>query len=256
VSISETLTDNVNYAHSPRIADAYTNILPGLSFSADTPRFQGVATRNLNAYIYARESSLDQVVGSFCGSDFGTIWPDGLFVDLRSAITQSTTSPTFGFQNLSQLPTNQQTQVYTGDISPYLRKSFDGLVDTELRYRLDATRYGGATTAVPPTLSFGILNEGTLTVATGRDFERALSRVTVDGSNFNSIFLDRNTQFNAYDDLEYRITPQIAASGEPGIRLFRFPASPEATFAGATWLAGGRIGSYGPEPAYLAPEYG
>ena len=26
--------------------------------------------------------------------------------------------------------------------------------------------------------------------------------------------------------------------------------------AGATWLAGGRIGNYGPEPAYLSLEYG
>jgi hypothetical protein len=47
VSVSETFTDNVNYAHSPRLADAYTNILPGLSFSADTPRFQGVAMETL-----------------------------------------------------------------------------------------------------------------------------------------------------------------------------------------------------------------
>ena len=260
VSVSETFTDNVNYAHSPRTADAFTNILPGLSFSADTPRFQGVATGYLNGYLYAHESSLDQVTGNLYGSGFGTIWPDALFVDLRSLITQSTTSPTFGFQNLSQLPTNQQTQVYSGDISPYFRKSFDGLVDTELRYRLDATQYGGATTVVaspaPSTLSFGILNEGTLTVATGRDFERALSRVTVDALNFNSSFLNRNTQVSAYDDLEYRITPQIAALGRAGYQNIRYPASPEATFAGATWLAGGRIGSYGPEPAYLALEYG
>jgi len=84
VSVSETFTDNVNYAHSPRIADAYTNVLPGLSFSADTPRFQGVATGNLNAYIYARESSFDQVVGNLYANGFGTIWPDALFVDLRA----------------------------------------------------------------------------------------------------------------------------------------------------------------------------
>jgi hypothetical protein len=261
ISVSETFTDNVNYVHSPRDGDAYTNILPGLSFSADTPRFQGLATGNLNAYIYARESTFDQVVGNLYASGFGTIWPDALFVDLRSAITQSATSPTFGFQNLSQLPPNQQTQVYTGDISPYLRKSFDGLVDTELRYRLDATQYGGATTVTAPTpastaLGSGVLNEGTLTVATGRDFERALSRVTVDALNFNSTFLNRNTQVSAYDDLEYRITPQIGALGRAGYQNIEFPGSPAATFAGATWLAGGRIGSYGPEQAYLTLEYG
>jgi hypothetical protein len=175
VSVSETFTDNVNYAHSPRIADAYTNILPGVSFSADTPRFQGVATGNLNAYIYARESTFDQVVGNLYANGFGTIWPDALFVDLQSLITQSATTPTFGFQNLSQLPTNQQTQVFSNSVSPYFRKSFDGLVDSELRYRFNSTNYGGNTTLVAPTsgssnLTFGVLNEGTLTVATGLRF--------------------------------------------------------------------------------------
>ena len=261
VSVSETFTDNVNYAHSPRIADAYTNILPGLSFSADTPRFQGVATGNLNAYIYARESTFDQVVGNLYANGFGTIWPDALFVDLQSLITQSATTPTLGFQNLSQLPTNQQTQVFSNSVSPYFRKSFDGLVDSELRYRFSSTNYGGNTAVVAPTpassnLTFGVLNEGTLTVATGRDFERALSRATVDAFNFNSNFVNRNTQVSAFDDLEYRITPQIAALGRAGYQNVRFPGSPAATFAGATWLAGGRVGNYGPDPSYLSLEYG
>lgn len=261
VSVSETFTDNVNYAHSPRIADAYTNILPGVSFSADTPRFQGVATGNLNAYIYARESTFDQVVGNLYANGFGTIWADALFVDLQSLITQSATTPTFGFQNLSQLPTNQQTQVFSNSVSPYFRKSFDGLVDSELRYRFNSTNYGGNTTLVAPTsgssnLTFGVLNEGTLTVATGRDFERALSRVTVDAYNFNANITNRSTQVGGFDDLEYRITPQIAALGRAGYQNIRYPGSPAATFAGATWLAGGRIGNYGPEPAYLSLEYG
>jgi hypothetical protein len=261
VSVSETFTDNVNYAHSPKIKDAYTNILPGLSFSADTPRFQGVATGNLNAYIYAHESAFDQVVGNLYANGFGTIWPDALFVDLQSLITQSATTPTFGFQNLSQLPTNQQTQVFSNSVSPYFRKSFDGLVDSELRYRFNSTNYGGNTTLVAPmsgssNLTFGVLNEGTLTVATGRDFERALSRVTVDAYNFNANITNRSTQVSGFDDLEYRITPQIAALGRAGYQNIRFPGSPAATFAGATWLAGGRIGNYGPEPAYLSLEYG
>ncbi len=262
VAISETLTNNVNYAHSPRTADAYTNLTPGLSFSADTPRLQAVATGYLNGYLYARESSLDQVIGNLYANAFGTIWPDALFVDLQSLVTQSTTVPTFGFQNLSQLPTNQQTQVYSNSISPYFRKSFDGSVDSELRYRFSSTQYGGNTAVVAApapaasNLTFGILNEGTLTVATGRDFERALSRLTVDALNFNAPITSRNTQVSAFDDLEYRITPQISALARAGYQDIRYPGSPEATFAGATWLAGGRIGSYGPERAYLSLEYG
>ena len=225
------------------------------------PRSGNLNAYIYNAYIYANESAFDQVVGNLYANGFGTIWPDALFVDPQSLITQSATTPTFGFQNLSQLPTTQQTQVFSNSVSPYFRKSFDGLVDSELRYRFNSTNYGGNTTLVAPTsgssnLTFGVLNEGTLTVATGRDFERALSRVTVDAYNFNANITNRSTQVSGFDDFEYRITPQTAALGRAGYQNIRYPGSPAATFAGATWLAGGRIGNYGPEPAYLSLEYG
>src|SRR5271166_2663023 len=174
-SVSETLTDNVNYAHSPRDAAAYTNLAPGLSISADTPRLQAVLSGNLNAYIYTPSSStstsnLDQVFGSLYANGFGTIVPDALFVNLQSLVTQTTPLPGSGFQNLSQLPTNQQTQVYSNNISPFLRKSFDGLVDSKLRYPFSSTNFGGNTTvatspivgtlpitATPTSVSSGIL---------------------------------------------------------------------------------------------------
>ena len=262
-TIAETLTDNVNYLHSPRDAAAYTNLAPGVSISADTPRFQGVLTGNVNGYLYAPYSSLDEVFSSLYASGFGTVVPDTLFVDLHSIITQSTTSPGFGFQNLSQLPTSQQTQVYSNSISPYIRKSYDGLVDSELRYTFGATNFGGntlvaasPTPTAPSSLSSGVLNEGTLTVATGRDFERALSRLTLDASNFNSSSTTRNSSVNAYDDLEYRITPQISALARAGYQNIQYPFAPSATFVGPTWLAGGRIGSYGPDQGFFSLEYG
>ena len=262
-AISETLTDNVNSVHSPRAAAAYTDLAPGLSFSADTPRLQAVLSGNLNAYIYTPTSNLDQVFGSLYANGFGTILPDALFVDLQSVITQSSPVPGLGFRNLSQLPTNQQTQVYANNISPYFRKSFDGLVDTELRYRFGSTNFGGNTTVVtsptiaaPTSVASSILNEGTLTAATGRDFERMLSRLTLDAANYNSSSTARNSQASAYDDLEYRITPQAAALARVGYQSIQYPFAPAATFVGPTWLIGGRAGSYGPDPAYVALEYG
>jgi hypothetical protein len=49
----------------------------------------------------------------------------------------------------------------------------------------------------------------------------------------------------------------IAALGRAGYQNLRYPGSPAATFAGATWLAGGRIGTVGPDqPAYVALQYG
>jgi uncharacterized protein (PEP-CTERM system associated) len=49
----------------------------------------------------------------------------------------------------------------------------------------------------------------------------------------------------------------IAALGRAGYQNLRYPGSPAATFAGATWLAGGRLGTVGPDqPAYVALQYG
>ena len=159
------------------------------------------------------------------------------------------------------MPTNQQTQVYSNTVSPYLRQSFDGLLDTELRYRFGATNFGGNTAinspAAPatPNLASAILNEGTLTAVTGRDFERALSRLTVDASSFNSNSTSQNTQFNAYNDVEYQIKPNISALARAGYQDIQYPDAPAATFAGATWLAGGRLGSAA-DYGYVSLEYG
>ena len=268
-SVSETFTDNVNFVHAPRRAAAYTTLSPGVSISADTPRLQAVLTGSLNGYLYVPTSNFNQLNGSLYASAFGTVIPDALFVDARSLVTQSTTLPGFGFQNLSQLPSNQQTQVYSNTISPYLRKSFDGLLDSELRYTFGQQNFGGNTTVLgpatpatpttllaPTNLSSSILNEGTFIAATGSDFRRTLSRLTIDASDYNGGFTSRNSQFNAFDDLEYRITPQVAALARVGYQNIQYPLAPAATFVGATWLIGGRVGTYGPDPAYVALEYG
>jgi hypothetical protein len=258
-----TVTDNARFTHSPRDPAVYATLSPGLSISADTPRFQGVLTGEATGYLYAPTSDLDQILASLYGKGLGTIVPDLMFVDLASTITQSSTLPGFGFQNLSQLPRNQQTQVYINTVSPFLRKSFDGLVDSELRYRFGATNFGGNTTGAPvpgipglSDLASGVLNEGTLTVATGQNFQRALSRLTVDALNYNSSSTARNSQFSAFNDLEYRITPNLAALGRAGYQNIDYPFAPEASFVGATWLAGGRVGYGGLDQDYVILQYG
>jgi len=266
-SLGETFTDNVNYAHSPRDFAAITQLGAGAAVSVDMPRLQAVATgqANGNLYLPGSNSSLNQIYGSLYANGTGIIYPDLAFVDLQSAITQSTTQPGFGFQNLSTLPKNQQTQQFITNISPYLRKSFDGLVDTELRYRFGYTNYGGNTAvvtspvvpAVPNNLTSSTLNEGTFIAATGENFEQALARFTADASEYNTSSPSQNTQVSAFNDFEYRFNPVIAALARAGYQNLRFPFSPAATFAGATWLFGGRLGTVGPnQPAFFSLEYG
>jgi hypothetical protein len=121
-SLSEIFTDNVNYTHSSRKFAAITQLTAGSSVSVDTPRLQAVATGQVNGNIYlpGSNASLNQVFGSLYANGTATVSPDLFFVDLQSSISQSTTAPGFGFQNLSTLPRNQQTQQYLTNISPNL----------------------------------------------------------------------------------------------------------------------------------------
>jgi uncharacterized protein (PEP-CTERM system associated) len=261
-SIGETLYDNVNYTPSDRTAAAETRLIPGVSISADTPRLQGVLSASVEGDAYTPTSNLDQFLANLYASGTGTIIPDRLFVDVRSIITQASALPGLGFVNPSLLPRNQQTQVYANTVSPYLRQSFDGMVDTELRYRFGSSNFGGNTSTVSSTLTpattnlaSGILNEGTFTASTGQNFQRAGSRLTIDAQSFNSSSTSRNSQFSSFDDLQYQITPDIAALGRIGYQNIQYPFAPAATFVGPTWLVGGRLG-LGGNYGYVSLEYG
>jgi hypothetical protein len=265
LSLGETFTDNVNYVHSPRTFAAITQLGGGVSASVDTPRLQAVATGSGNGSIYlpGSNSTLNQIYGALYANGHGTIYPDLLYVDAQSSITQSTTLPGFGFQNLSNLPRNQQTQQFITNISPYLIKSFGSVADTELRYNFSSWNYGGntavTTSPVPGlnNLASTTLNEGSFIAVTGQDFQKTVVRFTADAAELNTSSVAQSTQVSAFNDFQYNFTPMIAALGRAGYQNLRYPGSPAATFAGATWLAGGRIGTVGPDqPAYVALLYG
>ena len=264
--LGETFTDNVNYVHSPREFAAITQLGGGLSASVDTPRLQAIATGQAsgNLYLPGSNSSLNQIFGNLYANGHGTIYPDLFYVDAQSSITQSTTLPGFGFQNLSTIPRNQQTQQFINIVSPYFLKSFGSIVDTELRYTFSSTNYGGNTVVTTSPLVPGLnnlssqtLNEGTFIAASGEDFQKLLARLTADAFEVNSASPAQSTQVSAFSDFQYNFTPTIAGLGRAGYQNLRYPFAPAATFAGATWLAGGRLGTVGPDqPAYVVLQYG
>jgi hypothetical protein len=268
ISLGETFTDNVNYVHSPRKFAAITQLGGGLTASVDTPRLQAVATGQGSEYFYLPTSSVSttayQPSGNLYANAHGTIYPDLLYVDAQSSLTPSTTLPGIGFQNVSTLPRNQQTLQFINNISPYLIKSFGAVADTELRYTFSSGNYGGNTTVTTRPSNPGLnsltsttLNEGTFIAATGEDFQKVLARLTADAAQINGSSANQSTQVSAFNDFQYNFTPTIAALGRAGYQNQRYPGSPAATFAGATWLAGGRVGTVGPDqPAYVALQYG
>jgi uncharacterized protein (PEP-CTERM system associated) len=266
VSLGETFTDNVNYVTSPRKFAAITQLGGGVSVSVDSPRLQAVATGQGSEYIYLPSSSStpNQPSGSLYANGHGTIYPDLFYVDAQSSLIPTTTLPGFGFQNLSTLPRNQQTLQFINTISPYLIKSFGPWADTELRYTFSSGNYGGNTTVTTSPSTPGLnslasttLNEGTFIAVTGEEFQKAVVRFTADAAELTGSPVNQSTQVSAFNDFQYNFTPTIAALGRAGYQNIRYPGSPAATFAGATWLAGGRVGTVGPDqPAYVALQYG
>jgi len=264
--LGETFTDNVNYVHSPRQFAAITQLGGGVSASVDTPRLQAVATGQASEYIYlpSSNSTPNQPSGNLYANGHGTIYPGLFYVDAQSSLTPSTTLPGFGFQNVSTLPRNQQTLQFVNNISPYLIKSFGPWADTELRYTFSSGNYGSNTTVTTSPSTPGLnslasttLNEGTFIAVTGEEFQKAIVRFTADATEVNGSPVNQSTQVSAFNDLQYNFTPTIAALGRAGYQNIRYPGSPAATFAGATWLAGGRVGTVGPDqPAYVALQYG
>src|SRR5439155_11682335 len=165
---------------------------------------------------------------------------------------------------LTTLPRYQQSQQIISYTSPYLIKSFGPVADTELRYTFSSSNYGGNTTVTTSPLVSGLnnltsttVNEGTFIAVTGEDFQKVVVRFTADAAELSSSSVSQSTQVSAFNDFQYNFTPTIAALGRAGYQNQRYPFSPAATFAGATWLAGGRIGTVGPDqPAYVALQYG
>lgn len=134
-----------------------------------------------------------------------------------------------------------------------------------MRYSFASTNFGGNTGAlqevagVPSTTAFSnsVSNNGTLRIATGSDFERLLSRLTITASNVNAPpgSVIPNTDLSVYDDLEYRVSPLVAGLGRLGYENIRYPFAPAATATGVLWQVGGRLG-LGPGNQYVSLRYG
>ena len=87
-TIGERLTDNVNYTSTNRQPQTpKPRLIPGISVSADTPRFQGVLSGPVEGNIYTpHKQSQPANRQSIRTTEPGPLSPDRAFVDLNSYI--------------------------------------------------------------------------------------------------------------------------------------------------------------------------
>jgi uncharacterized protein (PEP-CTERM system associated) len=258
VGLSETLTDNVRYTATHRISDSITELSPGLSILADTPRTQGQLSFSFDYAKYAVASDLDRLSAALYSSSLTTVVPDTLFLDLRSSLSEASTNGGVGFTNVNQLPTSQLTQVFTNSVSPYYRKSFGDLADLEVRYNFSSATFSNgsllkSTPATAAPISDSTSNEGTITISTGQDFQRLSSKLTLDAAKTQQGPFS-STSLSGFDDAQYQINEFFSANGRLGYQSISYPGASFANFSGATYLVGGQA-QFGPRGS-LTLQYG
>jgi uncharacterized protein (PEP-CTERM system associated) len=268
VTVAQALFDNAQQSGGATGFSAETQLMPGLNISTDTPRLQGVLNGQFEYDKYEFSKTQDQLFGNMFARGTATALPEHLFVDLYSTASVANRFGGVGFAPTTQQSSSNLTQVLTNSVSPYFRESYGGLIDSEIRYRFSSTDFIGNTGVVTPSptplfpitpsttaLSNSISNEGTVTVGTGSDFERLLSKLTLDASQLETTGVTANSESYAYDDFEYRITPTFAVLSRLGYENIHYLQAPLATTSGVLWQVGGRV-ELGPENQYAELRYG
>lgn len=206
VSTKLTATDNVNLTANDKQSDVYTQISPGLSMASNGGRVRGTVDYTLNGFLYADASAKNRVQHALNAAVLAEAIEDWAFVDLNGSVSQQVISA-FGTQaaNSSQ-NTDNQAQVSTYAVSPFVRGRL--LHDTAYEVRL---RFGGAhTESSALSNSKSQLAMARFNGATGLswlNWSTTLSRQADDFSAGRSTTADR---FNG--SLTYLATPQLGIS--------------------------------------------
>src|SRR5262249_7581004 len=150
-------------------------------------RVQGQLSGSLNYNKFARATDEDVLNANLIGMGFGTVVRDHVFVDARAAIFQLANTGGIAFASPSTIPASQQSQNVVVSFTPIVRESFDGYVDSELRYNYGLTMSGSggllgdSTNPMASPLANTTQNDVTLRLATGRRVTAFGSRLTLDG---------------------------------------------------------------------------
>jgi hypothetical protein len=157
INVQEELTDNVFQAHSPRSWDLVTYVSPGFNLAADLPRLTLTMSYSPSVALYARSSSLNALTQQLNAIGTVTVVPELAFLDLRATSgvsnifggvgNQGTVGQAGALVDSSSLSANGQglnrqneAQVASFGMTPYLLRRFGDLGEAKLGYTLDVTR--------------------------------------------------------------------------------------------------------------------
>ncbi|HSO44645.1 MAG TPA: TIGR03016 family PEP-CTERM system-associated outer membrane protein, partial [Rhodoferax sp.] len=158
ISVSETLTDNVNLSSVDPQSEQITTISPGLNISINGARLKTYFDYALNHVNYAQDTSATENQNAL--TTFGSFEAveNRVFVDFAGSITQQAISP-FGTQSNNDAAVNDNRTEYTSySVTPYLRGQFGNNATYEARYSYAASDSDASASTTNITSSVNLSN--------------------------------------------------------------------------------------------------
>jgi uncharacterized protein (PEP-CTERM system associated) len=144
VTVGQTLSTNGNLSSTNARNELTTEVTPGIRAVFNTPRVQGFVDYSLSALYYAQGTSGNQFRNALNASAKVNAWDNRAFIDLSGVVSNQAISA-FGPQSVSGRSDTNQSETASFRFSPYLRGSFLGDTDYELRYSLQTADTDTAT---------------------------------------------------------------------------------------------------------------
>jgi len=139
IALGETLTNNLYLTSSNKTSDLVTGITPGISIDGHSGRASLRFNYSVTQYLYARESSQNNLQQGL--NAFGTLEAieNWLFIDASGTISQQNISA-FGKVAPSDANVdNNRTETFYYSISPYIKGRFLSSTEYFLRYTASGT---------------------------------------------------------------------------------------------------------------------
>lgn len=203
VSVSETITDNIDLSNANKRSEFTTEISPGLRINIEGARLKTYFDYALSQVVYGRNSAPNRTQNAL--NTFGTLEAvdDWAFLDFNGSISQQSVSA-FGTQSIDNTAINaNRAEVSTYRLSPYVQGRLGAAVNYEARYT------HAFTTSDAAVNNDVLTQDGTVRLSGGSAF-RSLgwsadaSRQNIDYEAGRATELDR-----ANVGLTYIITPQV-----------------------------------------------
>jgi uncharacterized protein (PEP-CTERM system associated) len=234
IGIQETLTNNVELVQTDRRSDLITQVSPSIRLVSLAGPVRGFLDYSPVGYLYARDSSLNNIQQALSAAGTAEAIEKWAFVDASASITQQNISP-FGKQSADNALGNaNRTEVAWARVSPYLRGKLGGFADYEARATVSATRSKDSpddSTTVESLLRAG--SDSTSSAFLG--WSAALSHQAIDFSTTGKQQNDRLTGV-----MTFAVMPELRLSARAGREVNDLVTIEKQTYntygAGVTWV--------------------